>query len=73
MWVDRNDCCQGDAGSGINILPEREKRVRISQRGFLWRHKGRPGDELRLYVDMNRVHFFDTKTEKNIFYHGGQQ
>lgn len=35
--------------------------------------QGRPGDELRLYVDMNRVHFFDTKTEKNIFYHGGQQ
>ena len=29
--------------------------------------QGRPGDELRLYVDMNRVHFFDTKTEKNIF------
>ena len=29
--------------------------------------QGRPGDELRLYVDMNRVHFFDTKTEKIFF------
>lgn len=72
MWVDRNDCCQGDAGSGINILPEREKRVRILSEAFCG-DTGKTGDELRLYVDMNRVHFFDTKTEKNIFYHGGQQ
>lgn len=35
--------------------------------------KGAPGDEMTLYVDMNRVHFFDADTEKNIFYHGGQQ
>ena len=29
--------------------------------------KGAPGDEMTLYVDMNRVHFFDADTEKNIF------
>ena len=34
---------------------------------------GEPGDEMTLYVDMNRVHFFDADTEKNIFYRGGQQ
>ena len=26
-----------------------------------------PGDRIRLYPDMSRVHFFDKKTEKNIF------
>ena len=35
--------------------------------------RGRIGDELSLFVDMNRAHFFDAETEKNIFYRGGQQ
>ena len=35
--------------------------------------RGRIGDELSLFVDMNRAHFFDADTEKNIFYRGGQQ
>lgn len=35
--------------------------------------QGKPGEEMTLYVDMNRVHFFDADTEKNIFYHGGQK
>lgn len=35
--------------------------------------KGRVGEEMALFVDMDRVHFFDADTEKNIFYRGGQQ
>ena len=35
--------------------------------------KGRIGEEIALFVDMDRVHFFDADTEKNIFYRGGQQ
>ena len=35
--------------------------------------RGRIGDELSLFVDMNRAHYFDVDTEKNIFYRGGQQ
>src|SRR5699024_277883 len=35
--------------------------------------KGRVGEEMALYVDMDRVYFFDADTEKNIFYRGGQQ
>lgn len=27
-----------------------------------------PGDRVRLYLDMEKVHFFDKKTENNIFY-----
>lgn len=29
--------------------------------------KEEPGDTIRLYADMSRVHFFDKRTEKNIF------
>ena len=35
--------------------------------------KGRVGEEMALFVDMDLVHFFDADTEKNIFYRGGQQ
>ncbi len=35
--------------------------------------KGRTRDEMTLFVDMDRVHFFDAETEHNIFYRGGQQ
>lgn len=33
---------------------------------------GKVGEEISLYADMSRAHFFDAETEKNIFYRGGQ-
>lgn len=52
-------------GSEVQIYcayPERDLAARLSVSV-----KEQPGEKMRLYLDMSRVHFFDKKTELNIF------